>query len=210
MLQKRTVLIVGVISILILLTCVTSAVFAYGITRHQWEGASTRTFAKITSFPAGKVAGEKATYTDYLSQVDAQRIYLKTEDARLRQLPSDVNQQTREAAYQQIIQIAALDQLANENQVTVSEAEINSAFDEFVTQSGTSTQPGEIDAFLKESFGWEREDFKRFFIRPGVLSQALRAKMPGTTEDEKGAALGTKLDERLKAGDVKKYLIISQ
>lgn len=209
MIQKRTVIGVGIVSALILGVCVASAVFAYGITRKQWEGKATRTFASLTSFPAGKVAGQKATYTDYLAQIDAQRVYLKTEDARSRQLPSEVNQQTREAAYNQIIQIAALDQLAQENSVTVTQLDIDKAFDDFVAQSGTSTEPGEIDNFLKESFGWSREDFKRFFIRPGVVSQALRTKMPGTTEEEKGTALGKKLDERLLKEDVKKYLIIS-
>lgn len=210
MIKKRTVILVGVISMVILALCVSSAVFAYGITRKQWEGPATRAFANVTGFPAGRVADEKATYTDYLGQIDAQRIYLKTEDARSRQLPSDLTPQTREAAYNQIIQIAALDQLAEEYQVSISQMDIDRAFDDFVAQSGTSTQPGEIDAFLQESFGWDRDDFKRFFIRPGVLSQALREKMPGATEEEKGVALGAKLDERLLKEDVKKYLIISQ
>lgn len=210
MIQKRTVIGVGVVSVVVLALCVVSAVFAYGITRKQWEGKATRTFANLTSFPAGKVADQKATYTDYLAQIDAQRVYLKTEDARSRQLPPEVNQQTREAAYNQIIQIAGLDELAEENSVSISQLDIDKAFDDFVSQAGTSTAPGEIDNFLNESFGWKREDFKRFFIRPGVLSQALRAKMPGATEEEKGTALGQKLDERLLKEDVKKYLIIGQ
>ncbi len=209
MIQKRTVLIVGVVALIIFILGATSAVFAYGITRKQWEGGATRAFASLTSFPAGRVDGEKAVYSDYLAQVDAQRVYLKTEDARQRQLPTDVNSETREAAYNQIIQIAGLNALAKENQVTISDLDIDKAFDDFVAQSGTSTQPGEIDNFLKESFGWDRAAFKNYFIRPGVLSQALRAKMPGTTEEEKGAALGQKLEERLKQEDVKKYLIIA-
>ena len=120
MIKKRTVILVGVISMVILALCVSSAVFAYGITRKQWEGPATRAFANVTGFPAGRVADEKATYTDYLGQIDAQRIYLKTEDARSRQLPSDLTPQTREAAYNQIIQIAALDQLAEEYQVSIN------------------------------------------------------------------------------------------
>ncbi len=208
MIQTRTLLGIGAASVIILLLCLTSAVFAFGITRKQWEGPATRAFARITTFPAGKVAGEKAAYVDYLSQIDAQRVYLKTEDARMRQLPSDLTNETREAALNQILQIAALNALAKESQVSITDLEIDRAFDEFVAQSGTSTSPGEIDGFLQESFGWSRDDFKRFFIRPGVLSQALRASMPGTTEEEKGEALGQKLDERLLKEDVKKYLII--
>lgn len=209
MIQKRTAIIAGVIVLLILILGATSAVFAYGITRKQWDGPATRTFANLISFSAGNVGGQKATYSDYLAQVDAQRVYLQTEDARQRKLPNDVNSETREAAYNQIIQIAGLDALAKENQVSISDLDIDKAFDDFVAQSGTSTQAGEIDSFLKESFGWDRASFKRYFIRPGVLSQALRAKMPGTTEAEKGEALGKKLEERLKKEDVKKYLLIT-
>lgn len=210
MIQNRTLIITGAIAALILLLGGTTAVFAYGITQQQWEGGATRAFARATAFPAGKVAGQKALYTDYLAQVDAQRIYLQTEDARMRQLPSEVNADTRTAALDQIIQIAALKELAREYGVSVSETEIDAAFADFVAQSGTSTQPGEIDAFLNESFGWDRAAFKNYFIRPGVLSQALRVEMPGTTEEEKAVALGQKLDERLEKDDVKRYLIISR
>lgn len=210
MIQKRTVVIVGVVAVLVFLGCVKFAVFSYGITQRQWDGSATRLFARVTGFPAGKVDGHTATYSDYLAQVDAQKVYLETEDARARQLPREVNKATREAAYNQIMQIAALETLAEEYQVASSDLNINRAFDDFVAQSGTSTAPGEIDNFLKESFGWTRHDFKKFFIRPGVISQALRAKMPGTTEEEKGQVLGQKIDERLKAGDVKKYLVIGQ
>ncbi len=209
MIQKRTVIIVGVVVVLVAAIGAVSAVFSYGITRKQWEGGATRAFAKMTAFPAAKVGGQKATYSDYLSQIDAQRVYLKTEDARQRQLPTEVNQQTRDAAYEQVVQIAALDQLAKEYGVSVSDADVDKAFDDFVAQSGTSTQPGEIDAFLNTSFGWTRAEFKKFFIHPGVVSQALREKMTGTTEDEKGAALGQKLSERMTKEDVKKYLVIS-
>lgn len=209
MIQKRTVIVVGVVALFIFIVGATAAVFAYGITRKQWDGGATRTFARMISFPAGKVAGQKAAYTDYLAQIDAQKIYLQTEDARTRQLPTEVNLVTREAAYGQIMQIAALDALAKEYQVTVTPLDIDKAFDDFVAQSGTSTQAGEIDNFLRESFGWGRDEFKRFFIRPGVLSQALRLKMPGTTDQEKADALGTKIDERLLKEDVKKYLILS-
>jgi len=210
MIQKRTVIVVGIVAFVLLVLSATTATFAYGITRKQWDGPVTRSFAKLVAFPAGKVAGEKATYSDYLAQIDAQKVYLQTPDARQRQLPSTVNQQTREAAYTQIIQIAALDQLAKENNVTITQPEVDKAFEDFTAQAGTSTQPGDIDAFLRESFGWNREDFKRFFIHPGVLSQALREKMPGKTEDEKNQALGKKIEERLKQDDVKRYLIISQ
>lgn len=155
MIQKRTVIVVGVIALVVLAFGSVSATFAYGITRKQWDGRATRAFAKLTAFPAGKVADEKVTYTDYLAQIDAQAIYLKTDDAKQRQLPSEVNDQTRAAAYNQIIEIAALDQLAKENNVSVTSADVDKAFDDFVAQSGTSTQPGEIDVFLQKSFGWE-------------------------------------------------------
>lgn len=209
MIQKRTVIVVGIVAFIVFALSATTAAFAYGITRKQWDGPVTRSFAKLVAFPVGKVGPEKATYVDYLAQVDAQKVYLQTADARQRQLPETVNQQTREAAYTQIIQIAALDQLAKENNVSITQSEVDKAFDDFTAQAGTSTQPGDIDAFLRESFGWNREDFKRFFIHPGVLSQALREKMPGATEDEKNQALGQKIDDRLKQDDVKQYLIIA-
>lgn len=209
MIQKRTVLGLGIALVVVVILGAVTATFSYGITRKQWDGPVTRAFATLVAFPAGKVASQKATYTDYLAQVDAQAVYLQTPDARQRQLPTAVNQQTREAAYTQIIQIAALDQLARENQVSIPQIDIDKAFDDFTAQAGTSTQPGEIDNFLKESFGWNREQFKQFFIRPGVVSQALRAKMPGATEEEKATALGIKIDERLAQPDVKRYLIIA-
>ena len=207
MIKKRTVISIGVVAIVVFLVGLKFAVFSYGITRKQWDGRMTRLFARVTGFPAGKVDGHKATYTDYLAQIDAQKVYLQTEDARSRQLPREVNAETSKAAYSQIMQIAALEALADEYQVAISDLDINRGFDDFVAQSGTSTSPGEIDAFLKESFGWTREEFKRFFIRPGVMSQALRTKMPGKTEEEKGQALGQKIDERLLKDDVKKYLL---
>jgi hypothetical protein len=210
MLKQRTVIGVGVVTTLVLAVCLTIGVFSYGITRKQWDGPATRAFANLVSFPVGRVDGHKATYSDYLAQVDAQAIYLKTEDARTRKLPSEVNAQTREAAYSQLIQIAALEALADQEKISITDLDVDRAFSDFENQSGTSTQPGEIDNFLRESFGWSRDEFKRFFIRPGVLSQALRLKMPGATEDEKAQALSKKIDERLAEGDVKRYLILAR
>lgn len=201
---------IGVVAVVLFAITLVFGTFAYGITRKHWEGPATRTFARLVSFPAGRVGSHTALYTDFLAQTDAQAIYLKTEDAKSRHLPSEVNDQTRKAAFDQIMQIATLDQLAEENQVSITPLDVDRAFSDFEANAGTSTQPGEIDDFLKHSFGWTRDDFKRYFIRPGVLSQALRAKMSGTTEDQKSQALQKALDERMTKPDVKKYLILPE
>lgn len=210
MLQKRALIGVGIGTLVILAVCVTLITLVYGITRRQWDGSVVRTFAKMTSFPAGKVGDQKALYVDYLSQVDAQAIYLQTEDARSRQLPTAVNADTKQAAFDQIMDIAALEQIAKEQGVAVTSANIEDAFNQFIAQSGTSTSAIEIDGVLRESFGWNRDNFKQFFIRPGALSQALREKMPGTTDEEKAGALQQKITDRLAQTDAKRYLIIAQ
>ena len=210
MLKPRTLIGLGIVTVLILALCTTLAVFTYGITRRQWDGPATRTFARMTSFPVGKVGKRSALYVDYLAQLDAQKIYLQTPDARTLNLPTAVNHDTRTAAYSQIMQIAALQQLGDELGASTSPTDIDNAFNDFVAQSGTSTTPGEIDTFLNKSFGWTRNDFKKFFIQPAALSQALRAKMDGATQDDKSKALTKKIEDRLNQTDVKRYMIIAQ
>lgn len=199
--DRRVVLVgVGFCTCIVLATAFLSA----SVYVLQREDAVTRSLAGWLNLPAARVGRMNVTFADYLAHLGSLRVFLTGPAAAAQGLASDIGPEQKQSALDRAIRIAAIDEMAASADLVATSLDVERAFDGLVAQAGTSTAPGELQAFLRDQFGWSEQDFKRYVIRPALLEDALRAKRLRETQDAE--AFDKELEERLKLPDVVRYL----
>lgn len=170
----------------------------------QREDALTRSLAGWLRLPAARVGTRVVTYDDYLAHLGSLRVFLEGPLAAAQGVGGTVGPAEKASALDRAIRIAAIDEMALDAALTATPLDVERAYDGLIAQAGTSTTPGEIHDFLRDQFGWNEEEFKRYVIRPALLEDALRARRLRDSGD--ATAFDRELEERLKREDVVKYL----
>lgn len=194
----------AVLASLILVMGVGGLLLGREILVKQTDTSLIRTFARVTRFPVARVGSRWITYDEYLSQADAQRQYLQGKEAQALGMGGAPTAEMQESVYNQLIRLAAIEELAQKNNFSVTSAEVDRAYDELILQAGTSTQPGEIESYLQESFGWDPTEFKKYIVRPALLKNGLADKRK--QETGKDDALEAEVEARLQVEDVHRWL----
>ncbi len=170
----------------------------------QNEDALTRSLAGWLRLPAARVGSHAVTYQDYLAHLGSLRVFLEGPLAAAQGLGGPLTPAHRQSALDRAIRLAAIDELAQAAELTVTPLDVERAYEGMLAQAGTSTTPGELQDFLRDQFGWNEEEFKRYVIRPALLEDASRVKRTRETSDE--TSFDRELEERMKREDVVKYL----
>lgn len=170
----------------------------------QNEDAVTRSLAGWLRLPAARVGSRVVTYDDYLAHLGSLRLFLEGPLAAAQGLGGPVGPAEKASALDRAIRIVAIDEMAVDAALSATPLDVERAYDGLVAQAGTSTTPGELQDFLRDQFGWNEAEFKRYVIRPALLEDALRAKRTRETSDE--TSFDRELEERMKREDVVKYL----
>ncbi|KAA0206484.1 hypothetical protein EDM68_02230 [Candidatus Uhrbacteria bacterium] len=170
----------------------------------QREDALTRSLSGWFRVPAARLGSRVVTYDEYLAHLGSLRLFLEGPLAAAQGLGGTIGPEQRRSALDRAIRIAAIDEMAAAAELTATPLDVERAYDGLVAQAGTSTTPGELQDFLRDQFGWNESDFKRYVIRPALLEDALRAKRTRETGD--ATAFDRELEERLKREDVVYYL----
>ncbi len=163
-----------------------------------------RQIARFTHVPVASVGSRWITYFEYLKQTDAQRQYLQGKEAEALGVAGAPTMQMQQSIYDQLIRVAAIEDLAQKNGFEVTPLDVDRSYNELINQAGTSTQPGEVQAYLKENFGWDEAEFKRYIVRPALLKNGMIEKRKKDTG--KDDAFETEVNARLQEGDVSRWL----
>lgn len=168
------------------------------------DSSFIRGVAKVTHFPVARVGSNVITYQEYLVQADAQRTYLQGKEATTLGVGGTPTSEMQQSVYDQLIRIAATEEIAKKYDFQVTQLDVDRAYDELIGQAGTSTKPGEVQAYLQENFGWNEPQFKEYIIRPALLKNGLVEKLKQATG--KDDAFETELSQRITASDVHRWL----
>ncbi len=194
-----------VIGVVFLLGCaLAGAGLASSVYVFQNEDALTRSLAGWLRLPAARVGSRVVTYHDYLAHLGSLRVFLEGPLAAAQGLGGVVGPEQKQAALDRAIRIAAIDEMASNATLVATTLDVERAYDGLVAQAGTSTTSGEIQDFLRDQFGWNEEEFKKYVIHPALLEDALRAKRQRESGD--ATAFDRELEERLMREDIVKYL----
>jgi len=175
-----------------------------GVYKQQSEQPFLVRVADILQLPVARIGNHQVTYTNYLTHLDAQKVFLKGPTAQAQGLARELGTEDKVQAYERAIRIAAVDDMAEEAGVVITPLDVDRAFDELIAQSGTSTDIGEVRTFLQNEFGWDETQFKQLVVRPALVEDTLKQKQ--LTESQDALAFDTALAAKLSATSTKRYL----
>lgn len=176
--------------------------FAYGLYKAQWESPWFRSLAG--PFAVAKVDGKTVSYNDYLTLLDSGRAFLKSPAAQSEGVPADYESTVRPASYERAIRIKMIEDFAKEEQVSLTDKEIDQGFENFILQSDASSTREQAVAELNQYFGWTEDQFKAQVMRPALLEDLIFKKYEaqGKTRDDFDALVNARLSD----AHVQRYL----
>lgn len=165
---------------------------------HPQDRPWVRSIVSHAPVPVARVGGTFILYKEYLIQQDAAQTFLTAEAASQaalpdgQVLPSALDGQAKQLILDQLIRAAAVKQLADAADLHLTDEDVTRSFEELIARAGTSTNPGEIDGYLKSTFGWTREEFSQRVVRPATLETAVKQEVYKNDDAAFQAALGDK------------------
>lgn len=192
------------LALLILVVGVGGVLFGRAVLIAHADTPAVRRVAAITHFPVARVGDNFISYSDYLGQADAQKRYLSGKEAQALGMGGAPTPEMQESVYEQLIRVAATEDLAKKYNVQITPLDVDRAYDDLISQAGTSTKPGEVEGYLRENFGWSPAEFKEYIVRPALLKKSLADQRKKDTG--KDDAFETELASRIAAPDVHRWM----
>lgn len=155
-------------------------------------------------FPVARVGSRFIPYVNFLRSRDTLRVYLRSEAAQQEGYAQSVTSEIEKNALERLVRQVALEELAAQRQVSVSDEEVRDSFAQLVRS--TSTTVPNIAAYLKETFQWTEGEFRSLVLRPAMLEERLAATFASSTRDQQ-RAMDAYLRNRLAKPDVKLYIL---
>lgn len=198
--KRSRLIIIGCIAVFAI-ACA-SAVFLWGMYYQHWDNAIVARLAESMPIPAARIGDRTILYRTYLRDVRSVETYLSSPEAKDQHLTRPLVNDDRKNVLERLIREAALEDLAIARKVEVSDAQMNVAFAEF-SAGATTTQ--DLEALLRDNFGWTIDDLKSHLIRPALLTRLLAASYAVDHGNDPNA-LEKYLDERVQRPDVVRYV----
>ncbi|MBU0540105.1 SurA N-terminal domain-containing protein [Patescibacteria group bacterium] len=203
--KKRVPLLVliiaGVLCLLVLASA--GAAFTWEVYVKHSEGVFIRKTAEILPITAAKVGSKKVLFRDFLKSKDTLRTFLNSPAAKEQNIGVPWDATLEKNVLEKLVSQAALEELAEQKDVTVSDEELRAFFADVI--SAVSSTTPDVGVYLLENYGWNEEDFRQNVLKPSLLEQRLATKMAEENNGDE-SALATYMEKRLQEKDVVRYL----
>lgn len=160
--------------------------------------------ADVLRLPAAKVGDQTVTYTDYMTHLKAQAVFLKGPTAISQGVARDIGTEDKVQAYERAIRIASMNYFAEKEGIVVTSLDVDRTFQDLIARAGTSTNADDIRQFLQDEFGWDEEQFKTFVVRPALIEDTL--KQNRMLENQDALSFDDELADLLNGEETKRYL----
>lgn len=194
-------LILAILLIIGLLGLTAGVTWAVSVKHSQH--AVIRKMADVLPIPAAKLGEKKLLYRDFLRARDTLRTFLSSSAAKEQEIQVPLDAALEKNVLEKMLTQAALEELAAQKNVTVSDTELRQTFSEVIA-AASSTTP-DVSVYLLENFGWNEEDFRQQVLRPALLEERLAVALRDEQQGDPNA-LGMYLEKRLQEEDVVRYL----
>lgn len=194
-------IIAGVLCLLVLASA--GAALTWEVYIKHSDGVFIRKTAEILPITAAKIGKRKILYRDFLKSKDTLRTFLASPAAKEQDISVPLDQALEKNILEKLVNQAALEELAEQKNITVSDEELRAFFTDVIS-AASSTTP-DVGVYLLENFGWDEEDFRQNVLKPSLLEQRLAVRMAEENNGD-GSALATYMEKRLQEKDVVRYL----
>lgn len=166
--------------------------FVYsGIALYKLQSSSAFMYrvTQVVPFPVAKAGKNFVSYENYLFELRRYEHYYQTQQRVDFSTKSGKDQLAsyKPKALNEVVQAAYVKQLAAQNHVSISTAELNAELDSLRAQNQSSDQ--ELADVTNKFFGWSIDDLKRE-IKQELLAQKVAATLDGATQ-AKAATVAT-------------------
>ena len=165
----------------VLLVAALIGFFVYtGLSLYRYQSTSLFMYrvSQVLPLPVAKAGGRWVSYESYLFELRRVMHYYETQqqvdfttDTGKRQLET-----YRPRALDQVIAFAYVKDLAAQNNIRVTEQEVNDAISVLRTQNQLAAGDDELEAVMQKFFGWSLGDLRRQ-LRDELLAQKVAAKL---------------------------------
>lgn len=165
----------------VLLVAALIGFFVYtGLSLYRYQSTSLFMYrvSQVLPLPVAKAGGRWVSYESYLFELRRVMHYYETQqqvdfttDTGKRQLET-----YRPRALDQVIAFAYVKDLAAQNNIRVTEQEVNDAIAVLRTQNQLAAGDDELEAVMQKFFGWSLGDLRRQ-LRDELLAQKVAAKL---------------------------------
>ncbi|MCA9337304.1 peptidylprolyl isomerase [Candidatus Saccharibacteria bacterium] len=154
---------------------------------YKFQGSSTFLYkvTQVIPFPVARIGGDFVAYENYLFELRRYMHYYETQQQL--DLNSESGQQQlddfKKRALEKVINFAYIKELAKQNNITVSDQEVETQIELLRTQNRLGSGDKVFEEVLKDYFGWSRADFKRY-LEQEMLTQKVIAALDTQTQDQ--------------------------
>lgn len=167
------------------------AVFAVGVYAFEWDDPVTESVTTTLPYPAAIVGNTWVTIAEYQENVEAVQFSNNAQieqgiDASLLLTDDEI----QSAVFETVVRNALIQNLANENGVSVTSDEVEEEFGLLSLDSDA-----DVSALIKDLYNWTPEQFKENIIRPFLLERKLSevvqedSELKATAKEEADALL---------------------
>ncbi len=165
----------------VLLVAALIGFFVYtGLSLYRYQSTSLFMYrvSQVLPLPVAKAGGRWVSYESYLFELRRVMHYYETQQQV--DFTTDTGKQQLETyrprALEQVITFAYVKDLAAQNNVRVTEQEVNDAIAVLRTQNQLAAGDDELEAVMQKFFGWSLGDLRRQ-LRDELLAQKVAAKL---------------------------------
>jgi hypothetical protein len=165
----------------VLLVAALIGFFVYtGLSLYRYQSTSLFMYrvSQVLPLPVAKAGGRWVSYESYLFELRRVMHYYETQQQV--DFTTDTGKQQlktyRPRALEQVITFAYVKDLAAQNNIRVTEQEVNDAIAVLRTQNQLAAGDDELEAVMQKFFGWSLGDLRRQ-LRDELLAQKVAAKL---------------------------------
>lgn len=165
----------------VLLVAALIGFFVYtGLSLYRYQSTSLFMYrvSQVLPLPVAKAGGRWVSYESYLFELRRVMHYYETQQQV--DFTTDTGKQQlktyRPRALEQVIAFAYVKDLAAQNNIRVTEQEVNDAISVLRTQNQLAAGDDELEAVMQKFFGWSLGDLRRQ-LRDELLAQKVAAKL---------------------------------
>lgn len=152
---------------------------------YRFQSSSTFLYkvTQVIPFPIARIGGKFVSYENYLFELRRYKHYYETQQ-KLDPSSESGQQQLAEfekRALEKVINFTYIKELAKENNISVSDQEVEDQITLLRTQNRLGSGDKVFEDVLKDYFGWSRADFKRY-LEQEMLTQKVIAALDTDTQ----------------------------
>lgn len=166
-LPRMALVVLGVAGACVLFLVVMGVgVYAYG-----WNDSFTNGFLRTVPYPVASVRSDLVSLREFRGDVATLRYYYDQQAESSGQFPRPSDDRLRMLALDRLVKTVFLQDRAQREGVTISEADVDAELAKNIEQAGSREN---IERSLQELYNWSLDDFRSKILRPFLLREKMQ------------------------------------